>query len=396
MKLKNLLNKKNIITISIFSLLTISTNAQWAIFNINDWVLEYMRATRQAVESAKLSFLSQGQMLQMNQADENVVNSDYRNRMAIGFSQIMKADDDLRPTLQQCIDSSKNIYANAAISKSIGGAGSGRGKTSGAGRNAKAAVSDMPTPDPSNPTQAENDQRTPADSKLITLANISKLKMCSTRYGTNFGCTGIDDDFSLGDIRMYSLLQNTKKSDRVNANNVIVNYTFDDAAYKVAQQYILNTTETEAPRMISPEELTKNPTYIATYNSIRRKLDVAHEVLSEIAAQRVGTTLTGNMASTWANNKSEYATIFGSQLKFPTAPSLYEILNFNVHSDLFGKAYQNAKADVKETNQKLAMTNYLLFKMYSQQEQTNILLSQMLVHSVTPTSSATTGTSIGQ
>lgn len=73
----------------------------------------------------------------------------------------------------------------------------------------------------------------------------------------------------------------------------------------------------------------------------------------------------------------------GNKEKPRQNPSLYEIINFEVSKDYLGDI---DVTEIKDTNRRLAVNNYILWHQYKQQENTNILLAHILVQLTTPTS----------
>ena len=63
-----------------------ASQAQWATFNVSDALYDYFRSMRDYVQNSNLEAISNGQQLQMAQANQNVTNADYRNR----FSNVTK------------------------------------------------------------------------------------------------------------------------------------------------------------------------------------------------------------------------------------------------------------------------------------------------------------------
>jgi hypothetical protein len=328
-----------------------------------------------------------GNSIMMASASQNVVNTDYRNRIAAGMQSIAKEDDMRRPTLQNCIEASKSENWGTYIGNSIS-TGRSSGGTTGRPKGQPAANTDYTSNKP--PSDIQNKLQNESNRQTLVLANLVANGTCDPRYGKAGNCPGgtTTSEFSLGDVSSLSLMANIAKSEKLNTSADIANYSINPKGVQVAKQYINVSTLGQAPNFPNTTDLEKNPGYVAMYNNIIIKLNAAGQVLNDILSFRIASP-TSISSILWTNAQAEYSKLFPT-LKFPTNPSWYDILNYRVHEELYGKESVdlNAKGveDVqKDIAHKLAENNYISWKAYNQQEQTNILLSHILVQLTTPT-----------
>lgn len=382
------LNKKKIgLALGLVLTLTTASQAQWATFNVSDALYDYFRSMRDYVQNSNLQVISNGQQLQMAQAAQNVVNADYRNRLATVYNNILQDDNSQRPTWATCIEASKGQVGVASVAASING-----GRRGGGGGGRQKGVDPNPNKDyaPDDPTKIQENIRSNENAQAMVLHNIQNTGTCSKRYGSKL-CGG-DGEYALADVSVFGLLSNSGKSDKVNPNFNSANYTMNPAAYKAAQQYINVATLANAPKYPDPSEIEKNPLYVAIYNSMIIKLNAAGEVLTSLAdLRKAPTTVSQAISDVWTApaTTSDWKVIFPT-LKQPQAPSLYEFMNFRAYADVFGpqtikNANNGSEIDVlKAVQSKIALNNLIAWQQYNQQEKTNVLLSHILVQLSTP------------
>lgn len=389
--MKNL--KINKIGLAIGLVITMTTSqAQFATFNISDALYDYFRSMRDYVQNSNLQVISNGQQLQMAQAAQNVVNADYRNRMATVYNNILQEDEKTRPTFALCIEASKGQVgvSSVAASMSTGGrSGAAGGGSGGRPKNGN------PTPSahysPAAPTTIQENIRSTENAQAMVLHNIKDTQTCNPRYGDKL-CSGTAAEYTLADVSVFGLLSNSAKGDKTNANLDFANYTMSPAAYKAGQQYINVATLVNAPKYPNPADIAKNPGYVAMYNGMIIKLNAAGESLKSMLDLRKAPTVTNSAVNeVWnsPDNTTDWNTVFPN-MKKPTAPSFYEFLNSRVMFDVFGTktiATAGSGSDsetLKGIQSKIAMNNLINWQQYNQQEKTNILLSHILVQLATP------------
>lgn len=389
------INKKKIV-LAIGLVLTLSTSqAQWATFNISDALYDYFRSMRDYVMNSNLQVISNGQQLQMAQAAQNVVNSDYRNRLSTVYNNILQEDEKTRPTYQLCAELSKGQVGISTISASltgVGGRGSSRGAGGGGGGRSKGSD---PAPakhyNIEQTTTIQENIRSTENAQAMVLNNIIDAKTCDKRYGDKL--CGSEGEFALADVSVFGLLSNSSKNDKVGGSGLnFANYTMESAAYKAGLQYINVATLSRAPKYPDPSEIQKNPGYVAMYNSMIIKLNAAGESLkSMLDLRKAPLAVSAAVTAVWNSpeNSSDWGIMFPT-LKKPAAPSFYEFLNYRINADVFGPA-TIAKAStgndgetLKGIQAKIALNNLIGLQQYNQQEKTNILLSHILVQLTTP------------
>lgn len=383
-----ILNKNKIgLALGLLLTLTTASQAQWATFNVSDALYDYFRSMRDYVQNSNLQVISNGQQLQMAQAAQNVVNADYRNRLATVYNNILQDDDRQRPTYATCIEVSKGQVGISSVAASINGGRRGGG---GPGRPKGADPKDSDY-SPDDPAKIQANIRSNENAQAMVLTNMQKTKTCAPRYGSKL-CGGQAGEYALADVSVFGLLSNTAKSDKLNANYNLANYTMNSEGYTAAQQYVNVATLANAPKYPDPSEIDKNPLYVAIYNSMIIKLNAAGEVLTSLAdLRKAPTSVNKAVSDVWssANTTTDWKAIFPT-LKQPDAPSLYEFMNFRAYDDVFGPkaievANNGTELDVlKGVQSKIALNNLIAWQQYNQQEKTNVLLSHILVQLSTP------------
>lgn len=381
-----MINKTKIALASMLLITGMGANAQWATFNISDALYDYFRSMRDYVQNSNLEVISNGQQLQMAQAAQNVVNTDYRNRLATVYDNILQEDERTRPTYQLCAELSKGQVGVSSVAASMNTGG--RGSSGGGGRATRAAAS-AGNYAADKPTTIQENIRGNEDIQAMILKNMADTKTCDKRYG------GIcsPGEYALADVSVFGLLSNSSSSQKKDKNLDLANYSMNDDAFKAGQQYINVATLANAPRYPSSTQIEKHPEYIPMYNSMIIKLNAAGETLKSILDMRKAPkTISQGMSDVWTKgeNIQDWDVVFPS-LKKPDAPSLYEFLNFRVLTDVFGPKTVAAAATgsdsdtMKGIQSKLAMSNLIGWQQYNQQEKTNVLLSHILVQLSTPT-----------
>lgn len=386
------LNKIKIgLSVGLILTMTTISQAQWATFNVSDALYDYFRSMRDYVQNSNLQVISNGQQLQMAQAAQNVVNADYRNRLATTYSNVLQEDDRTRPTYALCVELSKGQVGVSSVAASL--KGGNRGSSGGSSRSKGSDAN--PTKDYASdkPTRIQENIRSTENAQSMVLSNIKATQTCDDRYGSSL-CAGGKAEYALADVSVFGLLSNSAKSDKTNQDLNFANYTMNESAFKAGQQYINVATLSNAPKYPDPSELKKNPLYVAMYNSMIIKLNAAAEAMtSMLDLRKAPTSVSSAVNDIWksSDNASDWSVVFPT-LKKPDAPSFYEFLNFRVMTDVFGpktvaKAASGSDTDtLKGIQSKIAMNNLIAWEQYNQQEKTNILLSHILVQLSTPTS----------
>ena len=392
---------------------SIEQAAHWAKGMASD---KAIAAQYHALEKKVLSDLSQkqenkiqgvmtNQEIMIAQADKQVRDTDVRNSQAIGRSQIAAKDDASRPTVAQCIEESKGAYKASAIGASFGGS-----KSKGAGGSLDVAKGPgtLAQPDPEVAMQKiVNASSVYAE----PLKNKPMAQTCNKMYNIK-GCTA--DTYQDADRGINGIKSNTNKNQLQTIGEVTVkvidskgvehpqkveikspfsNWSLDKNGQLAAKSNIVMATVNEStPKSYADNSLwDKNRIYMAMYNQVIGRIGVAVDTLTEVVNFRAESdvkSMPPEVSSKWKNNEAKYHTIFPT-LKFPKLPSMYELVNFDVHKDYIGisdaeTAALTPDAVQKEISRKLSLSNYIAWKQYNVQENTNIILSHMLVQAVTP------------
>lgn len=366
--------------------LTTIGNAQWAVTNVDDPLYfgptgvftQMMGQMQNSVKSsvdqvATLSEVFRKQQAQLQQ------DTDARNRLAINQAATAQKIADIFPTLQACAELSKNQAGAGAMRASVAGGSSGG--SSGA-RTAAGAAKELHT---------ESD-------KLSVMINAkTKLGTCSALDNGVAGCGGspgeyggtADGKIPSSDVSPLALKGNTKQGDKLDPNNQeVANYSLDQKGIDVANQYIVNATLNNAPKMLPQDKLQANPGYKSMYDSIMIKLYASQQAMKDILSSRKASALaSGSIAEKyWTDNNSKYQTVLG--MKQPTAPSLMDLIKFNVANDYFGTPADTSDDQIKllkDVSRKIALSNLIAERSLSAQENTNTLLALMLTQQATPT-----------
>lgn len=385
-----ILNKSKIgLAVGLILTLSTASQAQWAVFSVTDALYDYFRSMRDYVQNSNLEVISNGQQLQMAQAAQNVVNADYRNRLATVYNNILQEDDKTRPTYQLCVELSKGQVGVSSVAASL--KGGNRGSSGGGGRGKGTDANPSKDYAADKPTTIQENIRSNENAQAMVLTNIQQLGTCNTRYGSL--CSS-DGEYTLADVSVFGLLSNSAKSQKTDTSLNFANYTMDTNAYKAGQQYINVATLANAPKYPDKTDIQKNPLYVAMYNAMIIKLNAAGETLtSMLDLRKAPTSVNSAVSDVWnsSDNATDWSVVFPT-LKKPTAPSFYEFLNFRIMTDVFGpktvaKAASGSDSDtLKGIQSKIAMNNLIAWEQYNQQEKTNILLSHILVQLSTPAS----------
>lgn len=382
------LNKKKIAFITGLLFYSSFANAQWATINVSDALYDYFQSMRDYAQNTNLQAIQSGQELQMAQAAQNVMNADVRNRMATTDAQIIQKDNELRPTVEQCIEASAQLGRSSVATASLGASYRSvpSGGLGGKGRNGGTA----PSTNDLNTLEIDKVQeniRNDSDNRVMVLNNIKSLGTCSARYHTAL-CSG-PGEYELKDIKVVSLLSNSSNK-QAKSGMPIANNTIDDNGYKVGMAYIANSIG-GMPKFPDKETLAKNPGYISTYNNIITKLNLAADTMEGVLSLRkTPTNVNPTYKDNWNNNSKDWSVVFPELVK-PTMPSWIDYMEYNVKAAVFGTQTLQDEAAItdpiqiaQKTNQKIALNTYIQWENYKQQEKTNILLSNILIQLTSP------------
>lgn len=304
---------------------------------------------------------------QMHQRDILQRDTDLRNRGAIGQNDINQFIADSMPTLQQCRELSQSGTKMGAISA--------------------AGATPVTDTDSKLPQQIS-----PAANLGIQLINKQKDGLCSqeevgasvTVGGQTVGCTSIGP-YAGADINYSSLEGNINSTKKINPNNQYANYSLGTKAFQASTDYAYNATLANMPRYMSAAQFKNNMPYFAIYNQFKQRLSAAYDALLDIAKiRRAGNPPpAGSVAANlWNNKANDYKAIFGENQ--PKDPSLYELLHFSAYENYMGTTALNEKDYMLHLNQQVALSNMLRLLQYKQQENTNILLAQVLTQLTVP------------
>lgn len=378
MKNKNMnINKMKKISAAVLALAMLpSANAQWAVTNVNDPIYYpayfgptgiFTRMVGQMLNGVKGSVDSvrSTQELGIRQQEILQEDTDKRARLAQGQADIARRDFEQMPTIEQCVELT------------------GRGVSSGAARAAMGATGGGSQDKGYRLSQI----KTTAQAQATVLQEKQTLGTCIPELAGSAGCSTSPGRFAGGDLNPTGIKGNIDSNGRNPAAD-IKNFSMGAEAWKVAQKYANDSSFYDAPKVATPEQMQKNPGYAALYTAVRAKLEASHNALIDVARiRREGNVDSSSVAGkVWSDARSEYTTLFPA-LSYPDKPSLFEILNFNIYKDYMGTQKEEISDPIKlqqELNRKVALANFISWKQYQQQENTNILLSHILTQLTTP------------
>lgn len=308
-----------------------------------------------------------GTTQQMHQRDILQRDTDLRNRGAMGQNDINKFIADAMPTLQQCQELSQSGTKIGAIS----------------------AAGAIPITDTN---QKLPQQISPAANLGIQIENKQQDGLCSkndvgistTIGGKTIGCTSVGN-YPDGDINFAGLQGNINTTKKVDPNAQYANFSMEKNAFQAATDYAYNASLANMPKYMTQTQFKNNLPYFAIYKQFEQRLSASYNALLDIAqVRRAGNPPpTGSVAATlWNNKANEYKAMFGENQ--PQDPSLYELLHFNAYENYMGTTALNQKDYMLHLNQQMALSNMLRLLQYKQQENTNILLAQVLTQLTVP------------
>lgn len=219
------------------------------------------------------------------------------------------------------------------------------------------------------------------------LSQKQTLGTCHADIIGSAGCKEVGD-YAGADTDSRGIKGNVKgiaKNNKPDAPEVN-NYTFDKQGLEVAKKYATDATMYDKPKKATPEALAKNPSYAAVYESMMTKLNAANTALMDVAKMSAEADPKSAAVDYWKKEVTEAKFKKATGLtEYPKNPSLFDVLNYQVSNDYMG----DEKADlssVEETNERLALNNYIMWQQYKEQRNTNILMSHILVQLTTPVS----------
>lgn len=380
--------KLKIISAAVFLLaFNNSANAQWAVIdpaNIAQSTITAAQTTLSAVYNyyTMLASGANGQGIQQTtqavnlmqkQSVINLQTADMLERKAKGDAKMAEIGYRMLPSMTACIEASNNVAGSPRSA-------AGRASVAGAGGGSNGAVARAQAVTSTAAAQAE------------VLKAQTALGTCITELAGAAGCTS-EGPYAGSDMHPRGIKGDTKDIKRnENAGAAFNNYTLDANGFEVAKKYAADMAYYDKPKVPTQQQLAKNPTYAAMYKAVQTKLDAANDTVLDIAKYKrasltdISSTVPGKM---WASiSDAEYQKVTGLKSKPKNTPAMYDVVNFEVKNDYYG----NPKAELgttEELNKRLALSNYLNWTQYQQQETTNLLLSHILVQLTTPVNKAT-------
>lgn len=362
--------KKTILSTSVVLALTCyeTANAQWAVLNVGDIINRiYTQAGFDGV-AGKIAELTSTTQQQVVQNANNVAATDVRARVGNAQYDVFQRvgpNAGPQPNLADCVAATKKQQASAGVKAAGGGGGGG----------------------PNSPTREINGpaDKTDAD-KPAQIINAKKdLDTCTVNDNGLNGCSGQNGAYAAGDFHPRGMDGDMSGIIIDQPGPYLNSYTISKKGkgWAVAQQNIKNQTLYGAPKGLDPSQLSKNQAYVALSTPLNAKLYAAEEALMFSARMKQESEAApSGVAGDFWNSGSDYAKITGLKGPAPKNPSLYDTVNYSVMNAYTGDP--SGSLDEAELNRRLALSNFILWKSYQQQEQTNRLLANILVQLVTP------------
>jgi hypothetical protein len=393
------MKKFNLKIVSIAVVLATSggaANAQWATFDAGNFGQSVITAAQTTITAAQstltsaYTFLTSRAAAATGQAVKAVGTSiDAQTAQSVqnvGTAATLEAVNNghkieadmvinMLPTLAMCAEASQSEAKAAPAAASM--RSTGGGKSGSPAR--KLAVTNSAT------AMAE------------TLNKKTSLGTCSSEIAGAAGCTG-DGLFAGSDVHPRGIKGNTKgvstTTGAPGTNAAYNNFTLEDGsngAFDIAKEYASNMAYYDKPKIAPEAQMKKNPAYASIYNSMMTKLDAANDAVNDISKlkRESGVNITSSISGqAWALiSDADYRKVTGLGQKPKDKPSLFDMINYSVRNDYFGN--KDAKLEsINEVNKRLAMTNFIAWNQYQQQENTNLLLSHILVQLTTPITKA--------
>lgn len=299
----------------------------------------------------------------------NVLSNEIRLKKALGQAELVKRAVDNVPTIEQCIEMTNaepgmtKGSAVASTSRGVGGGSQGLSSRSASVVSTSTALGNV-------------------------LASKQELGTCTKELQGTPGCNGVEGKFAKGDYQPRGLKGNIANiGQEDNTKPSFNNFTLSekDGSFAVAQKYMANSTYHDKPKVPTKEALAKNPSYAALYTSMMAKLDASNDTLSDILKMRRESDVKANktVSDFWGGVTAEkYKNSTGMSIK-PENPSMFDILNYQVHSDYLG-ADGTELNSIQELNKRTALSNMIGWNVYKQLENLNIMTAHMLVQQTTP------------
>ena len=354
--------KLKLLSIALLSIGATSANAQWAVTNVNDATNQLIWKAGSSAISNQVAGVNTATQTMMINMQKNLQTTDKANRGATFQAEAIKYMKSTAPTLQQCINRTESSGKAGAIAAAAGGGGS-------------------PYSPEATTTKAPESETKIAEN---VLKNKATLGTCTAQDINTGGCTATTaSPYQAGDYHPRGMdgdIQNIP----VNSKGPLYNsYTLNSKGNDVAQQNIYNQTSYGQPRSLTPDENAKNPQYNLTATVVNSKLNVAKEALQSLTRmkQPSAAPLQGTAAKFW-NNGANFTTVTGLKGPAPKNPSLYDVVNYSVMDAFAGSS--TAPTDITELNKRVALNNFIMWKIYQQNEQMIRLQANQLVQSVTP------------
>ena len=325
------------------------------------------------------------QDIQIKQAEFNQKDTDQRLRKALGEQAIAQRDIKAVPTLERCVELTASLSRAAATRSSRGSGG-----------------------------KVEQN----IDKRLQRVNSFSSSAAMSIEGRQDLGsCTSFEADNKItkcssaglypgGDHKSDSLFINrdmskSKTIESINGASERVpsaNYTLDPKGQAVAERYIGNLVASKAPIMLSPAQAEKAPAYMSLYYAVTSRIDIATHALRNIVAWKyepspaaTGSATYQGFLTYWNASKSKYEDMFGDQFTWPSRPSEYEMLHFEImknYADVLGTKTANSVNDGGDTDKQILeqaiLNNYLSWLKIKQGEDTNSLLAGLLANNLSP------------
>lgn len=369
-------NTYKILSASILAAFSVNANAQWATINVQDVINRMYTMSGFNSVTGAVTTLNSSTQQQMKQTAQNQQDTDMRNRYSMYQNNLLNQTGGTikpQPTIQDCIAASpKNNAANAGVRAAGGGGGSKYSPTKDVAQGPK--------------QEAELNSKILADKASLgtCVPNDNGVSGCTDSYGSKAGADwhprGLDGNAK-------GIPMNAESNSGGKPIALYNDYTLDAEYWKATSKNIAAQTGYNLPKSLTAEQNKANPNYDATIIPINAKISAAQEALYFSARMKQMPNEKppgGSTADTLWNGGADYANITGLAGPAPDKPSLYDVLNYGAYNGLVGTS--KGSLDIEELNRRVALTNFILWKQFQQQEQANRLLANILMQQVAPVS----------
>lgn len=389
-------NTKKTIISTIFLITSFNAHSQWAVMDaalqkngvFTASMAEMLGGVNTSIQTTSQTINEQSKLMERLQID-----TDKRNRQAKIEDKIYNDNLNSIPTIRKCIELTQGALFSTVSNSPLSFGGGRLGYKNGGGgrirfRALKGGQSNLCRTQPCTTLDPEIRADNVVDSTTSSLEAIADKKNIAGGSSSMAKALGLNGqpDYKFADIQPLAIFYNlTSRGDKH-----FTNFSSEAENSAAAQQYISGVIGNPPPKL-SDDEIKRNPTYLALYDSAMTKLYAATHVLQDMAKLREAQPISGASSDTWNSEQSHYGTLYGDR-PFPANPSTYEVLRFNVDKNFAGLRTQpltTTDERLDDLIKQTSLTNKIALLKFEEQEKSNLLLSHLLSQTVTPVTTET-------